>query len=257
MSQTLDFVVAIPARYGSSRLPGKPMADIAGEPMLGHVARRAREAGVSDVVVATDDERVADAVGGQGLRVVMTRVDHVSGTDRLAECALLSGWAGDRIIVNLQGDEPLAPPQAIRAVATCLHDSGAPLATLAVPLDEADALFDPACVKLVRNAAGDALYFSRAPIPWQRDDFARDRITLSGGHWLRHVGLYAYRANALHAFAAMPAGRLEQAESLEQLRVLEAGWRIAVALSPVPIPAGVDTPADLQRVRRIFSQKEL
>jgi len=252
MTEPFDFVVAIPARYGSSRLPGKPLADIAGQPMIVHVARRAREAGASAVVIATDDQRIADAVLPLGLQVQMTRSDHVSGTDRLAECAALQGWADDRIVVNLQGDEPLAPPAAIRAVAQCLHASSAPVATLAVVLDESANLFDPACVKLVRNAAGDAMYFSRAPIPWDRDRFAQDRVTLTGAHWLRHVGLYAYRVGALREFAAMPPGVLEQVESLEQLRVLEAGWRIAVAISPVAIPAGIDTPADLQRVRELL-----
>jgi len=255
MTDTFDFVVAIPARYASSRLPGKPLADIAGEPMIVHVARRAREAGASAVIVATDDQRIADAVLPLGLQVQMTRADHVSGTDRLAECAVLQGWADDCIVVNLQGDEPLAPPAAIRAVAFCLHASSAPMATLAVPLDDSASLFDPACVKLVRNAVGDAMYFSRAPIPWDRDRFVQDRVGLVGQHWLRHVGLYAYRVAALREFAAMPTGMLEQVESLEQLRVLEAGWRIAVAISPVAIPAGIDTAADLQRVRELMAAR--
>ncbi len=257
MSVSLDFVVAIPARFGSSRLPGKPLADICGEPMIVHVARRAQEAGAAEIVIATDDRRIADAVASLGLQVQMTRPEHLSGTDRLAECAQLQGWSDDRIVVNLQGDEPLAPPAAIRAVAECLHASGAPLATLAVPLVDAQTLFDPSCVKLVRNAAGDAMYFSRAPIPWDRDRFSTDRLRLGASHWLRHVGLYAYRVGALRRFAAMPAGTLEQIESLEQLRVLEAGWRIAVAISPVAIPAGVDTPTDLQRVREMLSSKAL
>ena len=257
MTDSFDFVVAIPARYASSRLPGKPLADIAGEPMIVHVARRAREAGASAVIIATDDQRIADAVSPLGLQVQMTRADHLSGTDRLAECAVEQGWADDRIVVNLQGDEPLAPPAAIRAVAQCLHASSAPMATLAVALDDSASLFDPACVKLVRNAVGDAMYFSRAPIPWDRDRFAQDRVMLAGPHWLRHVGLYAYRVGALRAFAAMPPGALEQVESLEQLRVLEAGWRIAVAISPVAIPAGIDTPADLQRVREWMASHPL
>lgn len=252
MSTDLDFAVAIPARYASTRLPGKPLADIAGEPMIVHVARRAAEAGAAEVVIATDDARIAEAVRPLGLAVELTRADHTSGTDRLAECAQRRGWADDRIVVNLQGDEPLAPPAAIRAVAECLAASGAPIATLAVPLTHPDELFDPACVKLVRRADGDALYFSRAPIPWDRDRFVRDRTRLVGDHWLRHVGLYAYRVGALRAFAAMPPGRLEQVESLEQLRVLEAGWRIAVALSPAAIPPGIDTPADLERVRALL-----
>jgi 3-deoxy-manno-octulosonate cytidylyltransferase (CMP-KDO synthetase) len=243
-----EFVVAIPARYASTRLPGKPLQLIHGEPMIVHVARRASEAGASDVVIATDDQRIADAVGPLGLRVCMTSDQHLSGTDRLAECATLCGWSEDRIVVNLQGDEPLAPPRAIAAAARALADSGAEIATLATPILHARELFDPNCVKLVRAAAGDALYFSRAPIPWHRDAFAQDRQALPPGEWLRHIGLYAYRAGHLRRFAAMPAGRLEIIESLEQLRALEAGWRIAVALTPDAFPAGVDTPDDLRRV---------
>ena len=154
--------------------------------------------------------------------------------------------------MNLQGDEPLAPPSAIRAAVEALVASGAPIATLAQPIAGTDELFDPNCVKLVRDAQGLALYFSRAPIPWHRDAFARDRVTLPPGPWLRHIGLYVYRVGALRKFAAMPPGALEQIESLEQLRALEAGWRIAVALSPEPFPAGVDTEEDLARVKRVM-----
>jgi 3-deoxy-manno-octulosonate cytidylyltransferase (CMP-KDO synthetase) len=248
MSPMPDFVVAIPARYASTRLPGKPLRDIDGEPMIAHVARRAREAGASDVVVATDDARIADALAPLGVRVCMTAASHVSGTDRLAECAQLCGWGDDTLVVNLQGDEPLAPPAAIEAVARWLAASGAEIATLATPITDSADLFDPNCVKLVRDANGLALYFSRAPIPWHRDAFVHDRVNLPAGTWLRHIGLYAYRVATLRAFAAMPPGALEQIESLEQLRVLEAGWRIAVALSPEPFPAGVDTEDDLARV---------
>jgi 3-deoxy-manno-octulosonate cytidylyltransferase (CMP-KDO synthetase) len=248
MSGAPGFVVAIPARHGSTRLPGKPLRLIAGEPMIVHVARRAREAGADEVVVATDDARIAAAIEPLGIRVCMTSPEHASGTDRLAECARLCGWDEARIVVNLQGDEPLAPPAAIRLAAETLAASGADIATLATPLGDTTELFDPNCVKLVRDARGDALYFSRAPIPWHRDAFVRDRITLPPGPWLRHIGLYAYRVGRLQAFAAMPPGALERIESLEQLRVLEAGWRIAVALTPEPFPAGVDTEEDLQRV---------
>jgi 3-deoxy-manno-octulosonate cytidylyltransferase (CMP-KDO synthetase) len=248
MTDRLDFVVAIPARYASTRLPGKPLRDIAGAPMIVHVARRAQEAGAAEVVVATDDERIAAALAPLGLRVCMTSPGHVSGTDRLAECAASCGWDDGRIVVNLQGDEPLAPPAAIRAVAQALAESGAELATLAAPIHDTTELFDPNAVKVVRDARGLALYFSRAPIPWHRDRFAQDRLTLPAGPWLRHIGLYAYRVAQLRAFAAMPPGALEGIESLEQLRVLEAGWRIAVALTPAPFPAGVDTEADLARV---------
>ena len=250
MSESLDFVVAIPARYASTRLPGKPLAPIAGRPMIAHVVDRARESGAREVVVATDDERVRDALASLDIAVAMTRPEHASGTDRLAEVVRLRGWAATQIVVNLQGDEPQAPPQAIRACAQALADSDAPIATLCVPIEEPAQLFDPNCVKLVRDAAGHALYFSRAPIPWARDAFNQNRLSLpAAGRWWRHVGLYAYRCGALTAFSALPPGMLEQVESLEQLRALEAGWRIAVASSPVAIPAGVDTPEDLARVR--------
>ena len=245
-----DFVVAIPARYAASRLPGKPLRLIAGEPMVVHVARRALAAGASQVVVATDNARIADALAGQPLTVCMTRADHASGTDRLAECADTLGWADDTLVVNLQGDEPFAPPEGIRAVARTLAASGADMATLGTVVEDSDALFDPNVVKLVRRADGDALYFSRAPIPWQRDRFAQDRLGVPGPETLRHIGIYAYRAGFLRRFAALPPGRLEQLEALEQLRVLEAGHRIAVGLAPVPFPPGVDTEADLARADR-------
>ncbi|HEU0306470.1 MAG TPA: 3-deoxy-manno-octulosonate cytidylyltransferase [Lysobacter sp.] len=243
-----DFVVAIPARYAASRLPGKPLRLLAGEPLVLHVARRALAAGAREVWVAADDPRIAEALDGSGVRVAMTATAHPSGTDRLAECARLAGWSDDTLVVNLQGDEPFAPAEGIRAVAALLRDSQAEMATLAAPVTDAETLFDPNTVKVVQAANGDALYFSRAPLPWPRDAFARDRTQLpEGGHWLRHIGIYAYRAGFLQRFAAMPPGRLEQVESLEQLRVLEAGFRIAVARTPAPFPPGVDTPADLAR----------
>lgn len=243
-----DFIVAIPARFGASRLPGKPLRLIGGTPMVVHVARRALAAGASQVVVATDDPRIAAALAGEALTVCMTRPEHASGTDRLAECADQLGWADDQIVVNLQGDEPFAPPEGIHAVATTLSAGHAEMATLATAIDDTDTLFDPNVVKLVRDAQGLALYFSRAPIPWQRDRFARDRLgVVAEGAALRHIGIYAYRAGFLRRFAAMPAGRLEQLEALEQLRVIEAGHRIAVGLTPVPFPPGVDTEEDLAR----------
>lgn len=246
-----DFVVAIPARYAASRLPGKPLRQLGGEPLVLHVARRALEAGAREAWVATDDARIADALADSGVRIAMTSPDHASGTDRLAECAAIAGWSDDTVVVNLQGDEPFAPAEGIRAVAEALVDSGAPMSTLAAPIEDIETLFDPNAVKLVRAGNGDALYFSRAPIPWPRDAFARDRGTLPpGGHWLRHIGIYGYRAGFLPRFAAMPAATLERIESLEQLRVLEAGHRIAVRLSPAPFPPGVDTPEDLERAER-------
>ena len=251
MPSTPEFVVAVPARYAASRLPGKPWRDLGGQPLVLHVARRALAAGAREVWLATDDARVAAAVAGiEGVLVAMTSPDHASGTDRLAECAAIAGWDDDTLVVNLQGDEPFAPASGIREVARALADSGAPMATLAEPVADAATLFDPNTVKLVRAASGDALYFSRAPVPWPRDAFARDREVLpAGGHWLRHIGIYAYRAGFLQTFARMPPGTLERIESLEQLRVLEAGHRIAVALAPEPFPPGVDTPEDLERAQ--------
>ena len=247
-----DFIVAIPARHAASRLPGKPLRLLGGTPLVVHVARRALAAGAREVWVATDDTRIRDALLETGVRVAMTSERHASGSDRLAECADIAGWADDTMVVNLQGDEPFAPPAGIRAVADTLASSGADMATLAVPVEDAATLFDPNAVKLVRAANGDALYFSRAPIPWHRDAFAQSRDALPDGQWLRHSGIYAYRAGFLRRFAAMPPGRLEQVESLEQLRVLEAGHRIAVSLTPAPFPPGVDTPEDLARAEAIL-----
>lgn len=243
-----EFVVAIPARYSASRLPGKPLRLLGGEPLVLHVARRALAAGAREVWVAADDARIAAALEGSGVRIAMTSPMHASGTDRLAECAITADWSEDTIVVNLQGDEPFAPVSGIRMAAQVLAVSGADMATLATPVEDAAMLFDPNAVKVVCAGNGDALYFSRAPVPWPRDAFSGDRSHLpAGGHWLRHIGIYAYRAGFLRRFAAMPAGRLEQVESLEQLRALEAGHRIAVALAPEEFPPGVDTPDDLVR----------
>ena len=244
---TLDFIVAIPARCASVRLPGKPLRLIGDEPMVVHVARRALAAGARDVVVATDDERIAAAVAGFPVTVCMTRADHVSGTDRLAECAERLGWDAAQIVVNLQGDEPFAPADGIREVAATLARSEAPMATLAIGFQDCETLFDPNAVKVVRDAQGYALYFSRAPVPWHRDRLARDRVSPLPSPALRHIGIYAYRAGFLGEFASLGASALEAAEGLEQLRVLEAGHRIAVGLAPGPFPPGVDTEADLQR----------
>lgn len=250
----LDFIVAIPARLASTRLPGKPLLDLAGKPMVLRVAERALAAGARAVVVATDDARIAQALAGSGVAVAMTRADHPSGTERLAEVARQLGWSEDTLVVNLQGDEPLAPVSGILAAAEALATSAAPMATLATPIAEASELFSASAVKVVRDGHGRALYFSRAPIPWARDAFAVSRDVLpAGGPWLRHIGLYAYRAGFLDAYTRLPAAPAEQWESLEQLRVLHAGHDIQVALAPEPFPAGVDTPEDLARVRAIFA----
>ena len=248
---TPDFVVAIPARYASSRLPGKPLALIAGEPMVLHVARRALAAGARQVWIATDDARIADALGGlDGVQVAMTAAGHASGTDRLAECAQLAGWDDEQIVVNLQGDEPFAPAAGIRAVAALLADGQARMATLATAIEDMASLFDPNVVKVVPNALGQAMYFSRAPLPWHRDAFAQSREVMPPGQWLRHIGIYAYRAGFLRQFAQMPPGRLEQVESLEQLRVMEAGFAIAVGITPEAFPPGIDTAEDLERANQ-------
>lgn len=256
---TPEFVVAIPARYSSSRLPGKPLSLIGGQPMVVHVAQRALAAGARQAWVATDDVRIASALDGlPGIQVAMTSPDHASGTDRLAECADIAGWSDDTVVVNLQGDEPFAPAAGIAAVAATLVDSGAPMATLATPVTDAGELFDPNVVKLVADVNGLALYFSRAPLPWHRDRFAQDRQHLpAGNHWLRHIGIYAYRAGFLRRFAAMAPGTLEQIESLEQLRVMEAGYRIAVARTPEPFPPGIDTPADLERANAFWQSGQV
>ncbi len=246
---TPAFVVAIPARYGSTRLPGKPLREIGGVPMVLRVARQALLAGAGQVVVAVDDPRIADVLQRQaGVDICMTRSDHASGTDRLAECAAHYQWASDTVVVNLQGDEPFAPAAGIRAVAAALTDDAAPMATLATPILDAGELFDPNIVKLVRAADGHALYFSRAPLPWARDAFTQDRHHLPPGMpFLRHIGIYAYRAGFLARYAKLPRTPLEIAESLEQLRVLEHGHVIAVRLTPEPFPPGIDTVEDLAR----------
>ena len=251
MPSTSPFIVAIPARFGSTRLPGKPLREIAGVPMVVRVAQRALQAGATQVVVAVDDPRIAAALAGQGVEICMTRADHASGSDRLAECVAHYGWPDDAVVVNLQGDEPFAPAAGIREVAHALATDDAPMATLATPIEHAAELFDPNVVKLVRAQNGRALYFSRAPLPWARDAFAVDRDTLPADlPFLRHIGIYAYRAGFLRRYTTLPRTPLEAAESLEQLRVLEHGHAIAVRLTPEPFPPGIDTEADLERAER-------
>ena len=254
MNKPQAFIVAIPARFGSTRLPGKPLRLLGGEPLIAHVARRARMAGAARVVVATDDTRVAAALADPDIEVCLTRTDHASGSDRLAECAVMLGWPDDAVVVNLQGDEPFAPAAGINAVAGALAEDGADMATLAAPIESARDWFDPNCVKVVRDLRGRALYFSRAPVPWARDALARDRTAMPEGlEVLRHIGIYAYRAGFLKAFARLPATPLERAESLEQLRALEHGHVIAVRTTPEAFPPGVDTEEDLARAERAFA----
>ncbi len=243
------FRVLIPARYASSRLPGKPLRRIAGRPMLEHVYRQAVQSGAQEAVIATDDERIRAAAEGFGARVCMTGAQHQSGTERLAEAVRLLSCRDDEVVVNLQGDEPFMPAALLRQVAAALaaHPE-APMATLCTPILYMHELFDYHLVKLVRDAAGNALYFSRAPIPWHRDEFASpgDRLPADATPFFRHIGLYAYRAGFLQEYVSLPPSPLERAESLEQLRVLWHGRRIhAEVAEEVPGP-GIDTERDLQ-----------
>jgi 3-deoxy-manno-octulosonate cytidylyltransferase (CMP-KDO synthetase) len=242
-------IIAIPARYAASRLPGKPLRLLAGRPLIAHVVDRARLMGGVEIVVATDDQRIADVVKAMGVAAALTRSDHATGSDRLAELADALQWPDDSVVVNLQGDEPLMPLSALRAVIDALHaDKFAAAATLATPVVSVAEAFDPACVKVVCDHAGRALYFSRAPIPWARDAWGNDRSVLPIPPPLRHLGLYAYRAATLRRFARLPQAPLERVELLEQLRLLEYNMAIAVRMAPEPIPPGVDTEDDLARV---------
>jgi 3-deoxy-manno-octulosonate cytidylyltransferase (CMP-KDO synthetase) len=252
---TPDFTVVIPARLGSTRLPRKPLQRLAGRALIVHVVERALAAGAAEVIVATDDAAIAAAVDGSGADVELTAVHHPSGTDRIAEVAARRGWADERIVVNLQGDEPLAPASGIVAAAMTLAQCDAPMATLATAIADVDELWAPSVVKVVSDRHGRALYFSRAPLPWAREAFAQGRPSRlpDGLPFLRHIGLYAYRAGFLRRFAALPPGQLETIEALEQLRVLEAGHAIAVGMAPEPFPAGIDTPDDLARVEALLA----
>ena len=253
---TPDFKVVIPARYASSRLPAKPLLDLGGKPMVVRVAERAALSGASGICVATDHPEVEAAARAHGLEVLMTRPDHPSGTDRLAEVVALKGWTDDTIVVNVQGDEPLIEPELIAQTARQLAEHGADIATVAHPIIEAADFFNPNVVKVVCAADGDALYFSRAPMPYARDHFAREGggETLPAGlPALRHVGLYAYRAAFLKAYARLTPSPLEGFEALEQLRALWHGYRITVAVVDHMPAAGVDTPEDAERVRRVFA----
>lgn len=251
----MSYVVVIPARYGSSRLPGKPLADIGGEPMVVRVLQRCQQSSAARVLVATDDDRVAMAVKKAAGEVVMTRADHPSGTDRLQEVAAQLGLNDDDIIVNVQGDEPLIPEQVIEQVAGNLAgnpDCG--MATLCEPITTRADLFNPNIVKAVFDNSGIALYFSRAPIPWHRDAFTLQNDEMPEGNWWRHIGIYAYRVGFLRQYVQWPPALLETTESLEQLRAMANGVRIHVAPACADVPGGVDTQADLDRVCAAFSE---
>jgi 3-deoxy-manno-octulosonate cytidylyltransferase (CMP-KDO synthetase) len=254
----MSFTALIPARYASTRLPGKPLADIAGVPMVVRVARRAERAGAERVVVATDDERIRAAVEKHGVACCLTRGDHPTGTDRLAEAAMQLDLADDAIVVNVQGDEPLLAPELIRGVAELLaaHPDAA-IATACHAIDDPAEAFNPNVVKVVLDRAGYALYFSRATIPWARDAFAISRAALPPNFPLhRHYGLYAYRAGFLRRFPSLPPAPVERFEALEQLRALWHGHRIVVQVAAGTPAPGVDTEEDLARVRAIYARGE-
>jgi 3-deoxy-manno-octulosonate cytidylyltransferase (CMP-KDO synthetase) len=249
----MKFTVIIPARLASTRLPNKPLADLGGKPMVVRVAERAAESGAARIIVATDHADIAAACQAHGVEVCMTRADHPSGTDRIAEVARALGLAPDEVVVNLQGDEPLIDPALLAACASRIAD-GVPMATCAHPIADAADVFNPNVVKVVLDKSGRALYFSRASIPWHRDAFAQTRQALPHGYApLRHIGLYAYSNAFLQLYPGLEPAPLESVEALEQLRVLWHGYPIAVHITDAAPAAGVDTPEDLDRVRAHFA----
>ena len=249
----MGFSVLIPARLASTRLPGKPLADIGGLPMVVRVAQRAAEAGAELVVVAADDPSIVQACSAHGVCALLTRSDHASGSDRLAEACTRLGLDGAQVVVNVQGDEPLIDPRLIRQCAALLQQrDDCVMSTAAHPIDTLQDYLDPNIVKVVLDAQGLALYFSRAPIPWRRDGSAAQPVLPRHPPPLRHVGLYAYRAAFLRRFPSLPPAAIEGTEALEQLRVLWHGQRIAVHVSEHAPGTGVDTPDDLERVRALF-----
>ena len=249
-------IVVIPARHASTRLPGKPLLDIAGKPMVVRVAEQARLSGIARVVIATDHDGIAAASRAHGLEVIVTRADHATGTDRLAEVATILELPDDEIVVNVQGDEPLIEPNLVRAVADLLQAKpGAAIATACHLIAEYDEAFNPNIVKVVLDRDGMALYFSRATIPHARDGFAGNEKTIPAGLPLyRHIGLYAYRAGFLRRFPTLEAPAIERFEALEQLRALWHGYKIAVLISEGAPAPGVDTAEDLARVRALFDR---
>lgn len=254
-SSHVKFMAVVPARYASTRLPAKPLLDLGGKPMVARVAERAVMSGAEEVWVATDHPEVVKAAEQSGLSVLLTRTDHPTGTDRLAEVVELRGWSDDTIVVNVQGDEPLIDPALVARTAQQLAESGADIATVAHPIDNTADFFAPNVVKVVCKANGDAMYFSRAPIPFARDHFAKDKESLPSGFIAcRHIGLYAYRAGFLRAYARLTPSPVEGFEALEQLRALWHGYRISVLVSDhLPMP-GVDTPEDAARMQEWFSK---
>ena len=251
----MSFTVVIPARYASTRFPGKPLIDLQGKPMVVRVAERAAKSSAAAVVVATDDQRIADACMRAGVRVAMTRSDHATGTDRLSEVVTQLGLNDDAVVVNVQGDEPLIPSFVIDQVAALLQQQpSAAMATLCHPIHDVPDAINANVVKCVLNEAGEAIYFSRAPIPFARDAWAAGMNGMPAGlPMYRHIGLYAYRASFLRKFPLLPVPAMERFEALEQLRALAHGYRIAAAVIDAPLPPGIDTPEDYQRLRERYS----
>lgn len=248
----MSFIVVIPARYQSSRLPGKPLLDIAGKPMLQHVVERARKSQARDVVVATDDQRIQAFCQQMQIPVCMTSSSHQSGTDRIEEVCRQLGLDDDEIVVNVQGDEPMIPPAVIDQVAGNLKmEKRAGICTLYEVMQDKQEVLNPNAVKVVVDEHGMALYFSRAMIPFPRDD--ADSQALDPAQFKRHIGIYAYRVNVLRQFVSWPRGKLEQLEKLEQLRAMEQGVRIHIEACCENMPAGVDTPEDLNNVRMLLA----
>ncbi len=251
-----EYHIVIPARYGSERLPGKLLLDLAGQPLLQHVWQRAKQSSAKSVVIATDDERIVDVAQSFGAQVVLTRESHQSGSDRIVECAQQLGWPDDYLVVNLQGDEPLMPPACLDQVADLLdHQPDCEVASLYWPITQAAELHNPNAVKVVIDDNNRALYFSRSAIPYARGYVDIKSALRAGIEWKRHLGLYAYRLKALRRYAACGPATLETAERLEQLRMMEQGGRIAMACACEFIPAGVDTSDDLQRIRNLLNVK--
>jgi 3-deoxy-manno-octulosonate cytidylyltransferase (CMP-KDO synthetase) len=249
------FKVVIPARFASTRLPGKPLLDIGGKPMVIRVAEQAARSGAQQIIIATDHQPIVAVAQEHGFQACMTRVDHASGTDRIAEVAAQQAWPEDTIVVNVQGDEPLIPPQLIVAVAQHLHDHPeCAIATACHPIHDEASMRNPNIVKAVLDKNGNALYFSRAPIPWPRDAYAKDQPLPKEVNVLRHVGIYAYRVSFLNAYGKLAPAPIEQVESLEQLRALYHGYKIGVSKTDQAPPSGVDTEQDLGLARRLFTE---
>ncbi len=250
------FTVIIPARFASTRLPGKPLLDIQGQPMIQRVWEQVKKSDAKAIIIATDHEDIAKVAQDFGADVCMTDESHVSGTDRLQEVTKKLGLSEQEIIVNVQGDEPLIPPAVINQVAALIASKNQPMATLYEKIMDIEQLFDPNVVKVVTSQTQEALYFSRAPAPWDRDSFIDGRQESEVTDFKRHVGLYAYRVALLNQFVKWPCGALESIEKLEQLRVLEHGMRIAIDEAQDVIPAGIDTQADLDRVNALLARGE-